>query len=139
MKSYIRLLITLTTVMWAGAGMASAPMMPYFMEFSPAVGMHAGYLPGYPASHGCVWMPSDLHMRPRSHIQARAVRCLLAITGGSAYAFLADNGTETRSPRNRRDLEKRSTYIVAYRPSSHWLWAARFKSNNTECCRIQSQ
>src|SRR5260221_809632 len=34
--------------------------MPYFMEFSPAVGMHAGYLPGYPASHGCVRMPRDL-------------------------------------------------------------------------------
>ena len=33
--------------------------MPYFMEFSPAVGMHAGYLPGYPASHGCVRMPQD--------------------------------------------------------------------------------
>ena len=24
------------------------------------VGMHAGYLPGYPASHGCVRMPRDL-------------------------------------------------------------------------------
>jgi lipoprotein-anchoring transpeptidase ErfK/SrfK len=34
--------------------------MPYFMEFSPAVGMHAGYLPGYPASHGCGRMPRDL-------------------------------------------------------------------------------
>ena len=34
--------------------------MPYFMEFSSAVGMHAGYLPGYPASHGCVRMPRDL-------------------------------------------------------------------------------
>ena len=34
--------------------------MPYFMEFSPMVGMHAGYLPGYPASHGCVRMPRDL-------------------------------------------------------------------------------
>ena len=33
--------------------------MPYFMEFSPVVGMHAGYLPGYPASHGCVRMPRD--------------------------------------------------------------------------------
>jgi lipoprotein-anchoring transpeptidase ErfK/SrfK len=33
--------------------------MPYFMEFSPAIGMHAGYLPGYPASHGCVRMPRD--------------------------------------------------------------------------------
>jgi lipoprotein-anchoring transpeptidase ErfK/SrfK len=34
--------------------------MPYFMEFSRSVGMHGGYLPGYPASHGCVRMPRDL-------------------------------------------------------------------------------
>ena len=37
-----------------------AVSMPYFMEFSSAIGMHAGYLPGYPASHGCVRMPRDL-------------------------------------------------------------------------------
>jgi lipoprotein-anchoring transpeptidase ErfK/SrfK len=42
----------------AGCHYRPAPM-PYFMEFSPAVGMHAGYLPGYPASHGCVRMPRD--------------------------------------------------------------------------------
>src|ERR1700730_13596901 len=42
----------------AGGHYSPAPM-PYFMEFSPAVGMHAGYLPGYPASHGCVRMPRD--------------------------------------------------------------------------------
>jgi lipoprotein-anchoring transpeptidase ErfK/SrfK len=34
--------------------------MPYFMEFRTCVGMHAGYLPGYPASHGCVRMPKDM-------------------------------------------------------------------------------
>jgi lipoprotein-anchoring transpeptidase ErfK/SrfK len=37
--------------------------MPYYMEFSEAIGMHAGYLPGYPASHGCVRMPRDLATR----------------------------------------------------------------------------
>lgn len=31
--------------------------MPYFVEFTPSYGLHAGYLPGYPASHGCVRMP----------------------------------------------------------------------------------
>jgi lipoprotein-anchoring transpeptidase ErfK/SrfK len=31
--------------------------MPYFLEFSPGYGLHAGYLPGYPASHGCVRLP----------------------------------------------------------------------------------
>ena len=42
-----------------GGHYRAAPM-PYFMEFSVAIGMHAGYLPGYPASHGCVRMPRDL-------------------------------------------------------------------------------
>jgi len=42
-----------------GCHYTPAPM-PYFMEFRKYVGMHAGYLPGYPASHGCVRMPRDL-------------------------------------------------------------------------------
>ena len=33
--------------------------MHYFMRFSGADGMRAGYLPGYPASHGCVRMPEE--------------------------------------------------------------------------------
>jgi len=31
--------------------------MPYFIEFSPAYGLHQGYLPGEAASHGCIRMP----------------------------------------------------------------------------------
>src|SRR5260370_10185305 len=42
-----------------GCHYVSAPM-PYFMEFRKYVGLHAGYLPGYPPSHGCVRMPRDL-------------------------------------------------------------------------------
>ena len=34
--------------------------MPYFIEFRKYVGMHAGYLPGYPASHGCIRMPEEM-------------------------------------------------------------------------------
>ena len=45
-----------------GSHYQPAPM-PYYMEFSQAIGMHAGYLPGYPASHGCVRMPRDLAER----------------------------------------------------------------------------
>ena len=39
-----------------GAHFKGAPM-PYFMRIVDGVGMHAGYLPGYPASHGCIRMP----------------------------------------------------------------------------------
>ena len=41
-----------------GGNFIPAPMH-YFMRFSGADGMHAGYLPGYPASHGCVRMPGE--------------------------------------------------------------------------------
>jgi lipoprotein-anchoring transpeptidase ErfK/SrfK len=34
--------------------------MHYFMRFTRGIGMHEGYLPGYPASHGCVRMPSEM-------------------------------------------------------------------------------
>ena len=41
-----------------GCRFVPAPM-PYFMRFHGSDGMHAGYLPGYPASHGCVRMPDQ--------------------------------------------------------------------------------
>ena len=41
-----------------GGKFIPAPMH-YFMRFTGADGMHAGYLPGYPASHGCVRMPEQ--------------------------------------------------------------------------------
>src|SRR5215469_10617482 len=41
-----------------GGKFVRAPMS-YFMRFYDADGMHAGYLPGYAASHGCVRMPEQ--------------------------------------------------------------------------------
>ncbi len=34
--------------------------MPFFMRIHGGVGMHAGFLPGYPASHGCIRMPKHM-------------------------------------------------------------------------------
>ena len=45
-----------------GARFRGAPM-PYFMRIHGAVGMHAGYLPGYPASHGCIRLPRGAAQR----------------------------------------------------------------------------
>jgi L,D-transpeptidase-like protein len=42
-----------------GGKFMPAPMR-YFMRFHGADGMHAGYLPGYAASHGCVRMPERM-------------------------------------------------------------------------------
>ena len=38
-----------------GTHFVGAPM-PFYVEFSPSYGLHAGYLPGEPASHGCIRM-----------------------------------------------------------------------------------
>jgi lipoprotein-anchoring transpeptidase ErfK/SrfK len=42
-----------------GQEFVHAPM-PYFLRFNYGIGMHAGYLPGFPASHGCVRMPEQM-------------------------------------------------------------------------------
>ena len=42
-----------------GTVFRAAPM-PYFMRIHGGIGMHAGYLPGYPASHGCIRLPKEM-------------------------------------------------------------------------------
>jgi lipoprotein-anchoring transpeptidase ErfK/SrfK len=42
-----------------GAVFRGAPM-PYFLRIHGGIGMHAGYLPGYPASHGCIRLPKEM-------------------------------------------------------------------------------
>ncbi len=50
-----------------GTHFRGAPMS-YFMRFNGGIGMHAGYLPGYPASHGCVRMPRQMASLFYEHI-----------------------------------------------------------------------
>jgi lipoprotein-anchoring transpeptidase ErfK/SrfK len=42
-----------------GANFRGAPM-PYFLRFHGGYGLHAGFLPGFAASHGCVRMPERM-------------------------------------------------------------------------------
>ena len=53
----------------------NAPM-PFFMRLTDSgVGMHAGVLPGYPASHGCIRLPPEMarllfnHVNPGTFVQ----------------------------------------------------------------------
>lgn len=43
--------------------------MFYFMRFTRGIGMHAGYLPGYAASHGCVRMPEKMASIFFNHVE----------------------------------------------------------------------
>jgi len=50
--------------------------MPYFLEFSPGYGLHQGYLPGEPASHGCIRMP---YWKARQYYQAAHIGTVVVI------------------------------------------------------------
>jgi lipoprotein-anchoring transpeptidase ErfK/SrfK len=66
-----------------GTHFVNAPMR-YYMNFAPGIGMHAGYLPGYAASHGCVRMP-----------ESKAIAFFQAVSVGTPVTVF---GT---TPRNR--------------------------------------
>jgi hypothetical protein len=45
-----------------GTAFQGAPM-PYFLRIQGGIGMHAGYIPGYPASHGCIRLPEVMALK----------------------------------------------------------------------------
>lgn len=83
--------------------------MPYFMEFSSAVGMHAGYLPGYPASHGCVRMPRDLAALFFQRVQIGTPVTVVGSTNNLTHV------------RNAMPISQTVSYVMS--PSKRWTLA----------------
>lgn len=53
-----------TSKMKAPAGCSfQGAKMPFYMRFNAGYGLHAGYVPDYPASHGCVRLPRPMAER----------------------------------------------------------------------------
>jgi hypothetical protein len=77
----------------AGARFVNAPMH-YFMRFTGGIGMHAGYLPGYPASHGCVRLPRE-----------RAVVFYHAVRIGTPVTVFGDTSRKLRAFQPERRYE----------------------------------
>lgn len=76
--------------------------MRYFMRVTGAIGMHEGYLPGYPASHGCIRVPTNM---ARIFFEETPLGTPVQITGDAALAgpqehipigsdFVASNPTQ---------------------------------------------
>ena len=76
-----------------GAKFVAAPM-PYFIRFNGAEGLHAGYLPGYPASHGCVRLP-----------ERNAIAFFNAVEVGTPVTVFGTTPTRGRS-RQERDYRQ---------------------------------
>ncbi len=81
-----------------GGKFIPAPMR-YFMRFDGANGMHAGYLPGYPASHGCVRLPEE-----------NAIAFYNTVEVGTPVTVFG------RTPRGRYSDQSRSTTLRGRNP-----------------------
>jgi hypothetical protein len=52
--------VDVTTDRAPAGGSFLGARMPFFLRFHDGAGMHAGYLPGFPDSHGCVRLPDRM-------------------------------------------------------------------------------
>lgn len=86
--------------------------MPYFMRVNGAVGIHEGYLPGRPSSHGCIRIP---HLIARNLFEAAPV---------GTRVIVRDGGW------NIHDLQKRpeDLFRTVHRPK---LFVAGAKSSSS--------
>lgn len=57
--------------------------MRYFMRVKGGIGMHEGYLPGFPASHGCIRLPTQM---AAIFFKATPSGTPVQITGNASYA-----------------------------------------------------
>lgn len=99
--------------------------MRYFMRITGGIGMHEGYLPGFPASHGCIRLPTEM---ARIFYQATPLGTPVRIVGDASVAVnqaavplapdepiisLAQNNSSTpprsikvKPPKEKKDKEK---------------------------------
>jgi len=106
----------------AGTRFINAPMR-YFMQFAPGIGLHAGYLPGYAASHGCVRMPEE---KAIAFFQAVSVGTPVTVFGRAPRARqyqVNNNGIYNQRPYNHFGGDSRNNYrgrVVFPPPFGFW-------------------
>jgi len=93
-----------------GARLAGAPM-PYFMRIVGAIGLHEGYLPGGPASHGCIRLPPKM---AEAFFNASEVGTPVEIKSGGA---LVSGPEEPRMPREADRSDERMGKVPGERTS----------------------
>ena len=77
--------------------------MPYFLRITGAIGMHAGYLPGYPASHGCIRLPKKMAVR---FYQNAAIGTPVVIRSQAAPEYAPSQDADERDERFGSMMER---------------------------------
>jgi len=78
----------------AGAKFIQAPMK-HFIRYDGAIGLHAGHLPGYPASHGCVRLPPS---KAALFFEVTAVGTPVRVFGKAPYRAVEPKRRSTPEP-----------------------------------------
>jgi hypothetical protein len=101
-----------------GGKFIPAPMH-FFMRFTGADGMHAGYLPGYAASHGCVRMPQEYAI---AFFNSVSVGTPVSVFGRTPVGRYSDRSRPMfPGPNNRfADPRLRSPFDPRFAPPPPW-------------------
>jgi lipoprotein-anchoring transpeptidase ErfK/SrfK len=89
-----------------GAKFVNAPMH-YFMRFTNGIGMHAGYLPGYAASHGCVRLPKE-----------KAIAFFQAVEVGTPVTVFGTTAPHSADPQRFASRPR----LQFFAPHARWWW-----------------
>ena len=69
--------------------------MPFYMRLTDGgVGLHAGFIPGYPASHGCVRLPYGMARELFQHVESGTPVEIIS----TSIQTVAQTTTHSRSP-----------------------------------------
>src|SRR6266550_2990914 len=92
---------------WHRSNLYSAAPMPYMQRITwSGIALHAGVLPGYPASHGCIRLTNDFAIR-LWHLTKRGTRIIIArqnvvpVEIANLHLFVSKLKTASGSAENR--------------------------------------
>ena len=104
---------------WHRSNIYSAAPMPYMQRITwSGIALHAGVLPGYPASHGCIRLTNDFAIR-LWHLTKRGTRVIIAyddvrpIEITNPHLFVSKPKVASGSPESRAATAAGNSIIAA--------------------------
>jgi hypothetical protein len=109
---------------WHRSNLYSGAPMPYMQRITwSGIALHAGILPGYPASHGCIRLKNDFAIR-LWHLTKRGTRVIIAshdirpVEIAHPHLFASKPKAASRPPESRAAIADNAAMTAAAHPPS---------------------
>jgi len=118
--------------------------MQFFMRINGPIGMHRGYLPGYPASHGCIRLPGTMaalffSATPEgTSVEIKDHAGLANLKPAPEVALIDSVETKAKPAETQKSKTSETPKLpkapkaVAPAKDSGWTWFASLRLSNTE-------